>query len=408
MEIKTIWLFQIGEPLPIDPCNRKMRTALLAEKLAEAGHKVVWWASAFDHQKKIWIEPGYKMIKWKPAIDIVLLKGCGYSKNLSLKRFVDHRLVAKQFRSKSKLFPHPDLIVASLPSYDLAYEAVVYAKRNGIPSVVDIRDMWPDVFLDHLPKSIHPIVRLLLKTEITMVKKCLKNADALTSMMEEVLQWGLDKAQRSATNRDKVFYLGGEPLDTTSKNEDGKIKDLLPEIKGKFVVCFIGTFGYYNNPSILVDAAGKIQDENIIFVIGGDGVFLNEVEHKAKGMKNVFLPGWLDQNEIQGLLKVSSVGVIPATVESNAFPNKAFVYFSAGIPIISSCSGDLKNILEQYNAGFNFQPNSTTELVELILTLATTKSLYETQCQNSITLFNNRLDANKIYQQYVEYIDYIL
>ncbi len=51
----NIWLIQIGEPLPLEAGVRKMRTALLADKLLERGHSVYWWASAFEHQRKKWI-----------------------------------------------------------------------------------------------------------------------------------------------------------------------------------------------------------------------------------------------------------------------------------------------------------------------------------------------------------------
>ncbi|MEM3112422.1 MAG: hypothetical protein QXY90_05215 [Candidatus Anstonellales archaeon] len=36
----NIWLIQIGEILPLEEKARKMRTALLADKLVERGHKV--------------------------------------------------------------------------------------------------------------------------------------------------------------------------------------------------------------------------------------------------------------------------------------------------------------------------------------------------------------------------------
>ena len=48
----NIWLMQTGEPLPLKNGVRKMRTAVLGDKLLERGHRVLWWASAFEHQQK--------------------------------------------------------------------------------------------------------------------------------------------------------------------------------------------------------------------------------------------------------------------------------------------------------------------------------------------------------------------
>ena len=50
----NIWLIQTGEPLPLNEKIKRMRTALLADKLIEGGHSVTWWTSAFDHFKKDW------------------------------------------------------------------------------------------------------------------------------------------------------------------------------------------------------------------------------------------------------------------------------------------------------------------------------------------------------------------
>ena len=51
----NVWIIQTGEQLPIRSGVRKMRTAVLADKLLERGHSVLWWASTFEHQRKVMI-----------------------------------------------------------------------------------------------------------------------------------------------------------------------------------------------------------------------------------------------------------------------------------------------------------------------------------------------------------------
>ncbi len=44
-----VWLLTVGEPLPTDGgSDRVWRTGFLARALADRGHEVVWWSSAFD------------------------------------------------------------------------------------------------------------------------------------------------------------------------------------------------------------------------------------------------------------------------------------------------------------------------------------------------------------------------
>ena len=52
-----IWLTEIGEPLPIDAGARLMRCGLLAQTLASRDHDVTWWASTFDHARKLYRRP---------------------------------------------------------------------------------------------------------------------------------------------------------------------------------------------------------------------------------------------------------------------------------------------------------------------------------------------------------------
>ena len=48
----NVWVLQTGEPLIIDGNNQRlMRGMNLANKLVERGHKVLFFSSAFNHQK---------------------------------------------------------------------------------------------------------------------------------------------------------------------------------------------------------------------------------------------------------------------------------------------------------------------------------------------------------------------
>jgi hypothetical protein len=133
MKKLNIWLIQPGEPLPVQENVKKMRTAHLAEKLIEKGHSIVWWTSAFDHVKKEWIVRRDTEMTPSPGVKITAMKGTGYSRNMSVSRFIDHRLVAQKFKQLSKRMEKPDIIIASTPPHDLAYQAVQFAKKKLSP-----------------------------------------------------------------------------------------------------------------------------------------------------------------------------------------------------------------------------------------------------------------------------------
>jgi glycosyltransferase involved in cell wall biosynthesis len=401
----NIWLIAIGEILPIEKEKRKTRTTLLAEKLIERGHNVLWWTSAFDHFKKKWIFGKDTTLSLGKNLRIKALKGLGYKKNFSLERYLDHRIITLKFKKLAPKEPKPDIIVTSMPSHDLAYQAVIFAKKNKIPVVVDVRDKWPDIFFEYFPRWMNPLVKVFLYKDFQMVNYCFKNATHIVSMMESILNWALEKTERKRTLDDRVFYLGAEKIGQVPKIE--KLSFIEKLTKNKFVITFIGAFNETYNPLILTKAAEILSNLNIHFILGGDGIYFSKVKEASRKLKNVSLTGWLSNEEIHFILSLSNIGIIPSTKKVEAFPNKAFVYLSAGLPIVSSVEGDLKELIKKYNIGLYYPPNDLGLLVECIKKLYEDRSLYEKMSWNAKEIFNKFLDAEKIYNEYAEYVEEI-
>jgi glycosyltransferase involved in cell wall biosynthesis len=403
MEKLNIWLIQIGEILPLDEKQRKMRTAFLVDKLVERGHSVLWWTSAFDHFKKDWIFKKDTEVTLNSGLRLYALKGIGYKKNISLSRFIDHRIIAWKFKKIAPKMPKPDIIIASTPPYDLAYQAVKYAKRNKIPMIVDIRDEWPDMFLRFIPSKFHKFAKLLLLNEFRMIKEVMMNADALISMMTSLLKWGLWYANRNKKDTDKVFYIGAKK---SYCNKNILNTTLINKLQNKFVITFIGTFVKNNDPSILIDCAKKLIDnKNILFILGGDGELFNSISKQAASLSNIILTGWLNDFKIDSILRHSHIGIIPTPFYREAFPNKVFTYLSYGLPIISALQGELKSIIEKYQIGFYYPPNDVEALANCILKLYNNPQLYKKMAENAKRIFDEMFDVDKIYEEYADHIE---
>ena len=404
----NIWLFQTGEALPLQDGIRKMRTAILADKLAERGHNILWWASAFDHFKKDWLYRKDTKFKVKDNFEIFLLKGLGYKKNVSLSRYLDHRRIAKKFKKISPTMRKPDAMIASFPSHDLAYEAVVFAQKNAIPMILDVRDQWPDIFFEYLPQVIHPIAKYFLRKDYRMVEYSLKNATSIVTMMNDLLEWALNKTERDKTDYEKVFFLGTKKLDLSQVKANERLHDLKKRINNRFVVSFIGTFGEYYNPEILVRVAKQSTKENMFFVLCGDGKYFNQISRTSKELENVYLTGWATEREMAYVLSLSSVGVVPSTRPLRAFPNKAFTYLSAGLPIISSVEGDLKEAIEKYTIGLYYPPSDIDALKKNTERLFKNPSLHKKMSENANRVFDEMFDADKIYTEYADHVEKVL
>jgi len=402
----NIWIITIGEPLPTASNDKKLRSAILADKLLSKGHSVSFFASAFDHLKKKWTYTTDTSLKINDYFDLHILKGTGYKKNISLKRITDHRIISKKFLQKAVKLRKPDLIVVSMPPHDLAYHAVMFANKNNIPVVIDIRDPWPDIFLQAFPSFLSVFLRKILYRDFNYVKKAMQNADALLATTSTMLNWGLKYAARPKTTLDKVFFLGQKRTDpnevTLHETED--IKNL----KSKFIIFFVGTFSHYHSPLILLDVAKKLDSfKDIHFVIAGDGQLMAELRAKSKGLANVTLTGWLNDADIAAWLRISKVGVCITPKTIDILPNKTGTYLSAGLPIISAFQGDLKSLIEKEQIGFYYPPGDADELAACILKLYQDKSLYQKMSENARRVFTKLFDADKVYDEYANHIEEI-
>jgi len=405
-----IWLVKISEPLPVEIGSIKGRTGMLAEALANRGHDVIWWTSSFDHQTKTQLYPDNKIIQLAPKITAITLKGIPYRKNFSLRRYVDHRIIAAKFERRAPQMTVPDLIVTAIPDYHLASKSVNYARNHNIPVIVDIRDPWPDVFLLHVRPPLKWLVKAALYFDFQKLKQTLRGADALTSTVSDWLDWGLQKTNRPGTWKDRVF-----PIGSSRSTPDGgdqipeSVRPILERVQGKFVVTFIGAFNNNYQPSVIVEAARLINSEprlanEVAFILGGDGDLFATVKGQASGVNNIHFPGWLNGIEMAAIHSVSSIGIVPSAIPTEAFPNKAFNYLSAGLPVLSSNDGDLAVVLAESGAGMQFNRGDHEQLANMIKGLMNSPEKHQMMKANAKRIFQERFDSNIIYSRFVDYI----
>jgi len=410
----NVWIIQTGEQLPIRSGVRKMRTAVLADKLLERGHSVLWWASTFEHQRKVMISKRDRNFNIAERYTVRVLRGCRYRKNVSLARYIDHQIVAIKFRLQSDRFPKPDIIVAAMPDHLLAYEAACYAHKNGIPFIVDIRDLWPDIFLNRIKNlGLYRLGKLVLARDFKLLTALLSRADALAAVSRGYLQWGLDKAGRLQCPFDRVFYHGYNAYAKKAKNLNQKlyISDWLKGKEDQKAFIFIGTFGISYELELVLDVARRFQESgrtDICFVVAGTGEQFEMISKKASGLENVILPGWINKKAMESLLKIAYVGLVPCRSIENTMPNKPFEYLSAGLPLINSLEGEMAELVDWYQFGLNYSPGDLEGLYACIERLASDPALHGEMSNNSLEFFKKYGDADKIYDEYANHIEKVV
>lgn len=360
-----VWLLTVGEPLPLarGAGARLMRTGLLAKALVEAGAAVTWWTSRFDHiSKRMWTE---KEERWTgEGLEVRFLDGVPYTNNISSRRLINHIQLAMAFRRHQAKAPRPTAILASLPTIELAFEASRVARTCGCRFVVDVRDLWPDVFEMAFNPILRPWVRGLFGPYRLLVRRTLSRADAVVAISEAYLQWARNMGSGPEAASGHVIPLGYPQmtpigLDASPFGE--------PEIEsGTPVALFIGTFGLTYDLETVIEAARLVP--RMRFLIVGTGQREIQLRSQAAGLRNVTFLGWRSGPEIAACLRAAHVG-LAAYVEGapQSLPNKVQEYLSSGLFVISSLRGEVETMLETHECGVTYAAGNVDSLVRCLV-----------------------------------------
>jgi hypothetical protein len=174
-----VWLMKIGEPLPIDGDVRLMRMGILARRLVRAGHDVTWWVAAFKHFQKTHRFDEDRVVELSENYRLRLIHTSGYRSNLSLARVRDHAAWTRKFTAQARSLEPPSIVLCSMPTPGAALAAARYGRARGVPVVIDIRDLWPDVFFEILPRALAWAARPLLWPMTRTTREACASATAL-------------------------------------------------------------------------------------------------------------------------------------------------------------------------------------------------------------------------------------
>ncbi len=412
-----IWLVQRAESTPHDDGGdrRLMRIGILADILRSNGHEVVWWTSAFDHVGKRKRFEKSTRLKVKKNYYIHYLKSFGYKKNISISRFIDNFLITKQFKKEAnKEKEKPDLILTSIPSVELSQIAVNYANQNNIPVILDIRDLYPDVFLDLLPKSLSWIIKILIRPMRNNLLSTCKNATAISGITDDFVDWGIMHADRNRTEKDTFFpmaYVKGE-ISEEKQTEAYSFWEKLGVFKNDKVlnVVFIGTFTKSFEFETIFESA-KILDNKktpVRFIFCGIGAKENNIRKSCEELNNCVYAGWINAAQINIILKLSDVGLAPYIHSKNFienFPNKPAEYLSENLLIATSLStGKLYDFVNLNRCGLSYESDKH-KLSSFLEKLSYDKDYLKELTKNAENGYINYLDGKSVYKSMAKFIE---
>ena len=296
------------------------------------------------------------------GINVYILKGISYIGNIkrvfSMLVFM-LKIIFFKFPKEEK----PDLIYASSPHLFAALGALIQAKRNKCKFILEVRDLWPETFV-----QIGAIKRngIIHKFFLILEKYLYKNADKIVNLdpfFDYMINLGI--------SREKMIFLSnGVDLEEFDRKQNLEI-DL---DKNKFNITYTGAIGIANNLDPIIDLAKLVSDENIMFNIVGYGplkkFLVERVENEKLKNINFFDP--IEKSKVPEVLRESDVlilSVLPIDLyQYGASFNKLFEYWASSKPILFF--GNVKpDYIKESNSGISVTTNSIDDLKSACLNL---------------------------------------
>lgn len=248
-----------------------------------------------------------------------------------------------------------DVVFATSTPLTIALPGVYAAKRQSVPMVFEVRDLWPD-----LPIAMgalrNPLLRRLAQELEKFAYRHAKSVVALSPGMR-------DGVAASGYPRDRITVIPNS-ADLDRFFPDAQLRKQFRRSHGirenDVLVVYAGTLGRINGVSYLVDLAAALSgEENIRFLIVGDGQELGQIRAYAAqrgclGLNFHMIPE-VSKAEIGKVFAAADIAVstvIPLPeLEANS-ANKFFDGLAAGCCVAVNHGGWQADLLRNHQAGF--------------------------------------------------------
>jgi glycosyltransferase involved in cell wall biosynthesis len=267
-----------------------------------------------------------------------------------------------------------DVLVASSPTLFAAVAAYVMSRRLGVPFVMEVRDLWPAIFVELGVLRNRLAIGVLESLELFLYRRSRAVVTVTRAFAQNIEARGIDPEKVHVIHNgvDLVAFEPG-PRDRDLQSRLG--------VEDKLLVLYCGAHGISHALARILDVAERLRDDGRIhFLFVGEGAEKEGLVERARsiGLANVtFHPG-VARAEVPAFYRSADVCLVPlraVPLFRSFVPSKMFEILACARPILASLEGEAAEILEASGAAVVVPPEDVGALAEGLRRLAADSKL---------------------------------
>lgn len=260
-----------------------------------------------------------------------------------------------------------DVVIASSGPITVGIPGLLSRLCSKKKFVYEVRDLWPEV-----PIEVGVIKNSIIKSIAYSFEKKLYNKASLVVGLSPGMK---DYIKNNFNHKNVICITNSANIDLFGDKKVFVKKRNLKE--DDFYAIYTGNIGDINNSFWLVNTARKLKEkkrEDIKIVMIGDGQQKEEIVSliEKEKLNNLIYFNLMSKEKLVPFLQHATVSLVPlktTPVLDTSSPNKFFESLAAGVPIIQTTNGWIKDYLNTNNVGFTLNGDDSDSLVELLIEL---------------------------------------
>jgi glycosyltransferase involved in cell wall biosynthesis len=301
-----------------------------------------------------------------------------------------------------------DTVVVSSPTFFSIGSAWLLARLKRARYVVEIRDLWPAIFVELGVLTNRRVIRLLERLELAAYAAADQVVVVSEGFRDNLVERGVPAA-KVHTIRNGVD-LGRFSPDTPA---DPEVRARLGAEPGDCLVLYVGTHGISQGLPAVADAAAQLARAGdrgpVRFAFVGDGADKPRLAARVTelGLDNVTLRPGVPSEQIPALLAAADICLVPlrqVPLFATFIPSKMFEFLAAGKAVIGSVTGEAAHILSEAG-GVVVPPEDSAALAEAIGALAADPALRRVMGQAGRAHVERSYDRAALAREYRKGLD---